>query len=58
MSGLCMHLDYDHLDIPLTSKKDKFQPQTNIFPGNNNSFSIKPTVVWVKILKKNSIFLF
>ena len=43
--------------IGLTSKKCKFQPQIGIFPGNNNPFSIKPTVVWVKISeKKTSIF--
>ena len=32
---LCMHTDYDHFYIPVTSKKGKFQPKTNIFPGNN-----------------------
>ena len=37
-----MHLDYDHLYIPLTSKYSKFLAQTNIFPGNINTFSIKP----------------
>ena len=41
MWELCMHPDYDHF-IPLTSKKGKFQPQTNIFSENNNPFSIKP----------------
>ena len=57
MWKLCMHPDHDHLYIPLTSKKDKFQPQTNIFPGNNNPFFINPTVAWVKISeKKTSIF--
>ena len=44
MQELCMYPDYDHLYIPLTSKKGKFQPQT-FFPGNNNPFSIKPTVM-------------
>ena len=39
-----MHPDYDHLYIQFTSKEGKFQPQTNIFLGNNNPFSIKPTV--------------
>ena len=41
--------------ILLTSKKCKFQPQTSIFPANNNPFSIKPTVVWVKIFEKKKI---
>ena len=41
--------------IPLTSKKCKFQLQTSIFPGNNNPFSINPTVVWVKIFEKKNI---
>ena len=44
-----MHPEY----IPLTSKQGKFLPQTNIFPGNNNPFSIKPTVVWIKVSEKN-----
>ena len=43
------------LYIRLTSKKCKFQPQTSIFPANNNPFSIKPTVVWVKIFEKKKI---
>ena len=43
------------LYIPLTSKKCKFQPQTSIFPWNNNPFSIKRTVVWVKISEKKNI---
>ena len=43
-----VHLDYNHFYIPLTSKYGKFQPQT-IFLGNNNPFSIKPTVVRDKI---------
>ena len=38
MWELYMHPDYDHLYIPLTSEKGKFQPQTNIYPGNNNPF--------------------
>ena len=59
MWELCMYLDYDHLYIPLTSTKDKFQPQTNIFRGNNNPFCIEPTVVWVKISeKKRQLFRF
>ena len=59
MWELCMYLDYDHLYITLTSKKDKFQPQTNIFRGNNNPFCIEPTVVWVKISeKKHQLFRF
>ena len=41
--------------IPLTSKKYKFQPQTNSFPENNSPFSIKPTVLWVKISEKKNI---
>ena len=43
------------LHIPLSSKKYKFQPQTSIFPGNNNPFFIKPTAVWVKIFEKKNI---
>ena len=53
MWELCMHPDYDYLYIPLTSRYGKLQPQTNIFPGNNNPFSIKPTVGWVKISERN-----
>ena len=34
----------------------KLQSQNNIFAGNNNHFSIKPTVVWVKISEKNHQF--
>ena len=57
MWELCMHPDYDHLYyIPLISKKVKFQPQTSIIPGNSNPFSIKPTVVWVKISEKKISF--
>ena len=44
MRELCMHPDYDHLYIPLTSRKRKI-PATNIFPVNNNPSSIKPTVM-------------
>ena len=40
MRKLCIHPEYNHLRIPLTSKKGKFQPQTNIFPVNSNPFSI------------------
>ena len=58
MWDLCMHPDYDHLYIPLTYKKGKFQPQTNIFFGNNNSFSIKLTVVWVRISEKRNYQFF
>ena len=43
------------LYIQLTSKKCKFQPQTSFFPGNDNPFSIKPTLVWVKIFEKKNI---
>ena len=46
------------LYIPLTSKKCKFQPQTSIFPENNNPFSIKPTVVSVKVSEKKNISFF
>ena len=42
----------------LISKQGKFQPQTNIFHGNNNPFSIKPTVVWVNISGKKHFFRF
>ena len=60
MWELCMHLDCDHFYISLTFKKGKFQRQTNIFPGNNNPFSIKSTVVWVKLSekKKHEFFRF
>ena len=54
MRELCMYLDYDHLYIPLTSKKGNFQSETNIFRGNNNPFYIEPTVVWVKISEKKT----
>ena len=43
------------LYMPLTSKYRKFQPQSNFFPGHSNSFSITPTVVWVKIFEKANI---
>ena len=33
MWELCVHPDYDHLFISLTSKKGKFQSQTNISQG-------------------------
>ena len=46
------------LYIPLTSKKHKFQQQTSIFSGHNNPFSLKPTVVWVKISEKENISFF
>ena len=36
-----MHQDYNFF-IPLTSKKGKFEPQTNIFTGKNIPLSIKP----------------
>ena len=41
--------------FPVTSIQGKFQPQTNIFPGNNNPFIIKPTVARVKISEKKNI---
>ena len=44
MWELWVHADHDHLHILLTSKWDEIQPRTNIFPGNNNPFSIKPAV--------------
>ena len=52
MWKLWVHLDYDHLYIQLTSKLGKFLSQTNIFQGNSNPFSIKPTVARVKISEK------
>ena len=52
-----MHLDYDHLYIPLTSKWGKFLPQI-IFLGNKNPFSIKYTVVRIKISCLKSLYLF
>ena len=48
-------LRYNHYNIPLSSKC-KFKIQTNVFPGNNNAFTIKSTVVWVSISKKNTNF--
>ena len=53
-----MHPNYDHLYIPVSIifQISKFKPQTNIFPGNNNPFSFKPTLGWVKIFEKNSNF--
>ena len=51
-----VHLDYNHFYIPLISKYGKFQPQT-IFLGNNNPFSIKPTVVRDKIPEKKHQYL-
>ena len=59
MWELWVNPGYCHLYIPLTSKKGKFQPQTNIFRGNSNPFSIKPPIMWVKISgKKHQFFLF
>ena len=56
MLKLWVHLGYYHLHISLASKKGKFQLQTNIFPGNNSPFSIKPsTAVWIKISQKKPI---
>ena len=58
MWELCMHLDYDHLYIPLLPKKANSSYKPTFFCGNNNPFSIEPTVVWVKISeKKTSIFV-
>ena len=49
-NGCILTMIIGHFYIPLTSKKGKFQPKTNIFPSNNNHFSIKPsTVLWAKI---------
>ena len=54
-----LHSDYHHLYIPLIFKYGKFQTQTNIFPENNdNPFTIKPTVVRVKISEKHQPFRF
>ena len=58
MWELCMQPNYDDLYIPWNFKYDKSPPQTNIFLGNDNIFSIKPTVVWVNISEKTTIFLF
>ena len=49
ISELWVHLEYDHLYIPLTFKQGKLQPQTSIFPGSKNPLPIKPAVAWVKI---------
>ena len=55
-----MYPDYDYFYIPLTSKYRKLHPQTNNSPRNNNPFSSKPAVVWVKISekKKHKFFQF
>ena len=54
-----MHADYDHFVCSITfQKKYKFQPKSSIFSRNNNPFSIKPTVVWVKIFEKKNISFF
>ena len=55
MWELWAHPDYDHFYIQLTSKEGKFQSQANIFPLNNNPFSIKPTVVRVKMSENKTI---
>ena len=47
-----MHLVCDHLYIYSINFEIRQIPAT-IFPGNNKPFSIKPTVVWVKISEKN-----
>ena len=47
---------YDHLYVPLISKQDKLQPQTNIFLGNKNPFLIKITVARVKTPETKEIF--
>ena len=52
MWELCRHPDYDHLYILLTSKSGKLQLQTNIFPGNNNPFSIRLLLSGSRFLKK------
>ena len=52
-----MHQDYNFF-IPLTSKKDKFQPQTNILLGKTFLFLLNLTVEWVEISEKiPSVFL-
>ena len=56
MCELWMHPAYDNLYIALTSKKGKYQPQTNIFNGILNPFPIEPTVVLVKISERNINF--
>ena len=50
-----MHSDYDHLYIPLLPKKANSSYKPTFFCGNNNPFSIEPTVVWVKISEKKKL---
>ena len=46
-----MHTDYDHFYIPVTSKKGKFQPKTNIFPGNNMGKIMVPKCEHLMLLR-------
>ena len=51
-----MHPDYNHFVYSINFQKMQIPAtQTSIFPGNNNPFSIKPTVLWVKISEKKNI---
>ena len=56
MWKLCMHVDHDYFVYSINFKRCKLQSQTSIIAGNNNPFSIKPSVEWVKISEKTSIF--
>ena len=40
MCDFWLYQDYDHFYIPLTSKKDKFQPQTNMLFESLNEIII------------------
>ena len=55
MRELCMHPDYDHLYIPLTSKKGKFQPQT-FFLGITTLFLLSLLLCSSRFLNKNHEF--
>ena len=57
MWKLCMNLDYNHLYIPLTFKYTRqISATSQHFFWQNNLFSIKSTVVWVRISEKKYQF--
>ena len=57
MWELCMNPDYDHFVYSINFQKIQIPTTNSIFCENKNPFSIKPTVVWVKISEiKTSVF--
>ena len=56
VSELCMHPDYDHLHIYLTSTLRQTAASNQHLSRKKKPFSIKPTVVQVKISGKNHQF--